>query len=72
MSASEPWWCTLSSPVPWTRSFTGSPTQLCNLDVVTALLGLSAARTQMVDARAALQAARVALAEAEGVVTELP
>jgi outer membrane protein TolC len=43
-----------------------------NADVITAFLGLDAARTQMVDARAAFQSARVALALAQGVVTELP
>ena len=43
-----------------------------NADVITALLGLNAARTQSVDARATFQSARVALALAQGVVTELP
>jgi outer membrane protein TolC len=43
-----------------------------NADVITASLGLNAARTQMVDARAGFQWARVALARAQGVVTELP
>ncbi len=43
-----------------------------NADVITALLGLNAARTETVDARAAFQSARVALALAQGVVTELP
>jgi outer membrane protein TolC len=43
-----------------------------NADVTTASLGLNAARTQMVDARAAFQSARVALAHAQGIVTELP
>lgn len=43
-----------------------------NADVITASLGLNAARTQMVDARAAFQSARVALAHAQGIVTELP
>lgn len=43
-----------------------------NADVITALLGLDAARAEMVDARAAFQSARVALARAQGVVTELP
>lgn len=43
-----------------------------NADVITASLSLNAARTQMVDARAALQAARVALARAQGIVSQLP
>jgi outer membrane protein TolC len=43
-----------------------------NADVITASLGLNSARTQMVDARAAFQSARVALAHAQGIVTELP
>lgn len=43
-----------------------------NADVITASLGLNAARTQMVDARAAFQSARVSLAHAQGIVTELP
>jgi outer membrane protein len=43
-----------------------------NADVITASLGLNAARTQIVDARAAFQSARVALARAQGIVTELP
>jgi outer membrane protein TolC len=43
-----------------------------NADVITALLSLNAARTETVDARAAFQSARVALARAQGVVTELP
>lgn len=43
-----------------------------NADVITALLSVSAARTQTVNARAEVQAARVALARAQGVVTELP
>lgn len=43
-----------------------------NADVITASIGLNAARTQMVDARAAFQSARVALAHAQGIVTELP
>lgn len=43
-----------------------------NADVITASLTLNAARTQTIDARAALQAARVALARAQGTVTELP
>ncbi|MBW7932336.1 MAG: TolC family protein, partial [Gemmatimonadaceae bacterium] len=43
-----------------------------NADVITASLALNAARTQVVDARAAVQAARVTLARAEGTVTELP
>jgi outer membrane protein TolC len=43
-----------------------------NADVITASLGINAARTQVVDARAAYQTARVTLARAEGTVTELP
>lgn len=43
-----------------------------NADVITALLALNAARTEMVDTRAAFQSARVALALAQGAVTELP
>ena len=43
-----------------------------NADVITASLGLNAARTLVVDARAAYQAARVTLARAEGTVTDLP
>ncbi len=43
-----------------------------NADVITASLALNSARTQEIDARAALQAARVTLARAEGTVTELP
>jgi outer membrane protein TolC len=43
-----------------------------NADVITALLGINAARTQVVDARASFQAARVTLARAEGTITELP
>ncbi|MFI5310815.1 MAG: TolC family protein [Gemmatimonadales bacterium] len=43
-----------------------------NADVITASLGLNAARTQMVDARASLQSSRVALARSQGLVTELP
>ena len=43
-----------------------------NADVITASLSLNSARTQMVDARAAFQSARVALAHAQGIVTELP
>lgn len=43
-----------------------------NAEVITALLGLDAARTELVDARAAFQSARVALARAQGVVTEMP
>lgn len=43
-----------------------------NADVITASLSLNAARTQIVDARAAFQSARVALARAQGTVTELP
>lgn len=43
-----------------------------NADVITASLGINAARTQVVDARAAFQAARVTLARAQGTVTDLP
>ena len=43
-----------------------------NADVITASLTLNAARTQLIDARAALQAARVALARAQGTVTDIP
>lgn len=43
-----------------------------NADVITASLGINAARTLVIDARAAYQAARVTLARAEGTITELP
>ena len=43
-----------------------------NADVITASISLNAARTQMVDARAAVQSARVALARAQGIVSQLP
>ena len=43
-----------------------------NADVITASMALNAARTQLIDSRAALQSARVALARAQGTVTELP
>ena len=43
-----------------------------NADVITASLGLNAARTLMVDARAAFHSARVALARSQGATTELP
>jgi outer membrane protein TolC len=43
-----------------------------NADVITASLSLNAVRTQIVDSRAAFQSARVALARAQGTVTELP
>lgn len=43
-----------------------------NADVITASLNLSAARAALVEALAAYQGARVALARAEGAVTELP
>lgn len=43
-----------------------------NADVITASIALNAARTQLVDARAAFQGARLALARAQGNVTELP
>ncbi len=42
-----------------------------NADVITASLSLNAARTQLVDALAAIQGARVALARAQGHVTDL-
>jgi outer membrane protein len=42
-----------------------------NADVITASLSLNAARTGLVDALTAYQAARVALARAEGTVTQL-
>jgi outer membrane protein TolC len=41
-------------------------------DVITASISLNAARTQVIDARAACQSARVALARAQGTVTDLP
>jgi len=43
-----------------------------NADVITASLGINAARTLEVDARAAYQMARVTLARAEGAVSDLP
>lgn len=43
-----------------------------NADVITALLGLNVARTERIDALAALQSARVTLALAEGLVTQMP
>ncbi|HVT37551.1 MAG TPA: TolC family protein [Gemmatimonadaceae bacterium] len=43
-----------------------------NADVITASISLNAARTQLVDARAGFQNARVALARAQGIVTALP
>jgi outer membrane protein TolC len=43
-----------------------------NADVITASINLNAARTQMIDARAAFQTARVTLARAQGTVTEIP
>ncbi len=43
-----------------------------NADAISASLTLNAARTQVVDARASLQAARVALGRSQGTVTELP
>jgi len=43
-----------------------------NADVITALLGLNAARAQLVDARAAFHMARVAFARAQGIVTKMP
>lgn len=42
-----------------------------NADVITASLSLSAARTALVDAEAAYQGARVALARAEGTITSI-
>lgn len=42
-----------------------------NADVISASLSLSGARTSLVDAEAAYQAARVALARAEGTITSL-
>jgi outer membrane protein TolC len=43
-----------------------------NADVITASQGLTGARTAYVDALSAYQSARVALARAEGAVTQLP
>ena len=43
-----------------------------NADVITALLGLTTARTSVIDAQTNFQTARVALARAQGVVTTLP
>ncbi len=43
-----------------------------NADVISASLTLNAARTQLIDARAAFQGARLALARAQGTVTALP
>ena len=43
-----------------------------NADVITASLALTGARTQLNDALAAFQGARVALARAEGSITDLP
>jgi outer membrane protein TolC len=43
-----------------------------NADVITASFSLNAARTAYVDAIASYQSARVALARAEGAITELP
>jgi outer membrane protein TolC len=43
-----------------------------NADVVTASVALNGARTAYVDALAQYQAARVALARAQGAVRELP
>lgn len=42
-----------------------------NADVITALAGLNAARTGLIDALAAYQTARIALARAEGTVSQL-
>ena len=43
-----------------------------NADVITASLNLNGARNQIIDALTSYQAARVALARAQGAVTELP
>ncbi len=43
-----------------------------NADVVTAALSLNAARNQVIDAVTSYQAARVGLARAEGIATQLP
>ena len=43
-----------------------------NADVITASLALTGARTQLNDALAAFQTARIALARAEGSITDLP
>jgi outer membrane protein TolC len=43
-----------------------------NADVITASLALTGARTQLNDALAAFQSARIALARAEGSITDLP
>lgn len=43
-----------------------------NADVITASLGINAARTLEVDARAAYQTARLTLARSQGAVTDLP
>lgn len=43
-----------------------------NADVITASLGLNAARTLVVEARASVQTARVMLARSQGAVTDLP
>jgi outer membrane protein len=43
-----------------------------NAEVVTASIALNASRTQVIDARAALLGARVALARAQGTTTDLP
>ena len=43
-----------------------------NADVISASIGLNATRTQLVDARAGVLNARVTLARALGIVTELP
>jgi outer membrane protein TolC len=42
-----------------------------NADVITALLALNAARTELVDAHAIYQSARVALAVSQSAVTQL-
>ena len=43
-----------------------------NADVVTAAFSLNAARTQLIDARAAALGAKVALARAQGAAADLP
>jgi outer membrane protein TolC len=43
-----------------------------NADVVTAALSLNAARNQVIDAVTSYQAARVGLARAEGIATQIP
>ena len=43
-----------------------------NADVITALMTLNGARTQLIDARTSLQISRILLARAQGTVTDLP